>query len=43
LWLRTAALVEDYQRLAVLAEPAPIAAPASPDSNDDHILAADIA
>ena len=38
--LSAAALVEDYQRLAVLVEPAPLTAPVSRDPDDDHVLAA---
>jgi len=38
--LSAAALVEDYQRLAVLVEPAVLTAPVSRDPDDDHVLAA---
>jgi len=38
--LSAAALVEDYQHLAVLVEPEPLSAPVSRDPDDDHVLAA---
>lgn len=38
--LSAATLVENYQRLAVLAEPARLGAPASRDPDDDQVLAA---
>jgi putative PIN family toxin of toxin-antitoxin system len=38
--LSAAALVEDYQRLAVLVEPALLAVPVSRDPDDDQVLAA---
>ena len=38
--LSAADLVEDYQRLAVLVEPALLTAPVSRDPDDDHVLAA---
>ncbi len=38
--LSAAALIEDYQRLAVLIEPVSLPTPASRDPDDDHVLAA---
>lgn len=38
--LSAAALVEDYQRLAVLVEPTLLTEPVSRDPDDDHVLAA---
>lgn len=37
------ALIEDYQRLAVLLEPEPLATPVSRDPDDDHVLACALA
>lgn len=37
--LSVAALIGDYQRLAVLVEPATLAAPVCRDPDDDHVLA----
>lgn len=36
-------LVEDYRRLAVLADPPPLPAPVSRDPDDDHVLACALA
>lgn len=41
--LSAAAIVEDYQRLAVLVEPQPLPAPVSRDPDDDHVLACALA
>ncbi len=41
--LSAAGLVADYQHLAVLVDPQPLAAPTSRDADDDHVLACALA
>ncbi len=41
--LSAAALVADYQRLAILADPQPLPEPISRDPDDDHVLACALA
>ncbi|HEY6927004.1 MAG TPA: putative toxin-antitoxin system toxin component, PIN family [Steroidobacteraceae bacterium] len=41
--LSATALVQDYERLADIVEPQPLLAPASRDSDDDHVLACALA
>ena len=41
--LSAAGLVADYQRLAILADPQPLAEPISRDPDDDHVIACALA
>jgi len=41
--LSAAELVQDYERLAEIVEPEPLAAPVSRDPDDDHVLACALA